>query len=185
MRSENLKPNSKVIVSSISEGSSTSGRSVENSEVRGTVVAEVPVVAHFVVEERMEIGGENVTFFKYPDNIDVGKKFSKYKKDLAGKWGDYVINSGGNECSTVLSYPTEWNVFDDLDSFDTTNGLAQAPTKPKPIKKKPASTSYKQHMKPVKKKDRSWRVGNDGGDGMPVVRVFQKPVNMGLVKARV
>ncbi|XP_078177866.1 GTPase LSG1-2-like [Carex rostrata] len=35
--------------------------------------------------------------------------------------------------------------------------------------------SHKQHKKPQRKKDRSWRVGNDGGDGMPVVRVFQKP----------
>ncbi|KAF6139259.1 hypothetical protein GIB67_021469, partial [Kingdonia uniflora] len=98
---------------------------------------------------------------------------------------DYSHQSLGSSAEDTKTRTLLENVFDDLDSFDTANGLAQALTKPEPIKKKPASASYKQHRKPVKKKDHSWRVGNDGGDGMLVVRVFQKSVNMGLVKAGV
>lgn len=69
------------------------------------------------------------------------------------------------------------HVLDDLNSFDMANGL----TSKKATVKKP-SASHKHHRKPQRKKDRSWRVGNDDGDGMPVVRVFQKPVNTGPSK---
>lgn len=69
------------------------------------------------------------------------------------------------------------HALDDLNSFDIANGLA---TKKKDTVKKP-SASHKQHKKPQRKKDRTWRVWNDGGDGMPVARVFQKPVNTGPV----
>ena len=51
-------------------------------------------------------------------------------------------------------------------------------------KKKNTTASYKHHKKPQRKKDRSWRVSNDNGDGMPVVRVVQKPaVNLDAIKA--
>ncbi|XP_042511643.1 GTPase LSG1-2-like [Macadamia integrifolia] len=73
------------------------------------------------------------------------------------------------------------HVLDDLNSFDLSNGLA--PTKAAVVKKKPSAAPHKQHKKPQKKKDRSWRVVNDGGDGMPVVRVFQKTVNVGPLRA--
>ncbi|KAJ7981247.1 GTPase LSG1-2 [Quillaja saponaria] len=69
------------------------------------------------------------------------------------------------------------HALDDLNSFDMSNGLA-----PKKITVKKSVASHKQHKKPQRKKDRTWRVGNDDGDGMPVVRVFQKPVNTGQVK---
>ncbi|KAE8037607.1 hypothetical protein FH972_010182 [Carpinus fangiana] len=69
------------------------------------------------------------------------------------------------------------HVLDDLNSFDMANGLASK----KPTVKKPKAP-HKQHKKPQRKKDRSWRVGNDDGDGMPVVRVYQKPMNTGPVK---
>jgi large subunit GTPase 1 len=69
------------------------------------------------------------------------------------------------------------HVLDDLNSFDVANGLAS-----KKVTVKQPKASYKQHKKPQRKKDRSWRVGNDDGDGMPVVRVFQKPpMNTGPV----
>lgn len=58
------------------------------------------------------------------------------------------------------------HALDDLNSFDIANGLA---TKKKVTVKKPIA-SHKQHKKPQRKKDRTWRVGNDGGDGMPVAR---------------
>ncbi|CAK9319437.1 unnamed protein product [Citrullus colocynthis] len=68
-------------------------------------------------------------------------------------------------------------VADYLDSFDLANGLA----KPSISEKKPKA-SHKHHKKPQRKKDRTWRIGNDGGDGMPAVRVLQKPINSGPVK---
>ncbi|GAB4824595.1 GTPase LSG1-2 [Ancistrocladus abbreviatus] len=71
------------------------------------------------------------------------------------------------------------DLLNDLESFDMANGLAQEKAN---AKKKAASASHKQHKKPQRKKDRSWRVGNDDGDGMPVARVFQKPVNTGPLK---
>ncbi|XP_022141967.1 GTPase LSG1-2 [Momordica charantia] len=59
-----------------------------------------------------------------------------------------------------------------LDSFDIANGL-----KTNVIAEKKPKTSHKHHKKPQRRKNRSWRVGNDDGDGMPGMRVFQKPIN--------
>uniref|UniRef100_A0A5B7C0D4 G domain-containing protein n=1 Tax=Davidia involucrata TaxID=16924 RepID=A0A5B7C0D4_DAVIN len=58
------------------------------------------------------------------------------------------------------SAPSMEHVLNDLNSFDMANGLVSG----------------------QRKKDRSWRVHGDDVDGMPVVRVFQKPVNTGPVK---
>ncbi|KAL7127050.1 hypothetical protein ABFS83_14G228300 [Erythranthe nasuta] len=72
-------------------------------------------------------------------------------------------------------------VLNDLTSFDIDNGLAT--TKAAAAVRKKASTApHKQHKKPQRKKDRTWRVKNNGGDGMPIVRVFQKPVNAAPLK---
>lgn len=60
---------------------------------------------------------------------------------------------------------------DELDSFDGISGLSSVSIAKKEKKTK-ASTKY--HKKPQRSKNRSWRVGNDGGDGMPVSRVLQK-----------
>ncbi|XP_021720573.1 GTPase LSG1-2-like [Chenopodium quinoa] len=72
--------------------------------------------------------------------------------------------------------PNLQDVMDDLQSFDLANGLA---TDKANGKKKPPKAPHKLHKKPQRKKDRSWRVTNDGGDGMPLARAFQKPVNTG------
>ncbi|KAM0910491.1 hypothetical protein ACQ4PT_014114 [Festuca glaucescens] len=61
------------------------------------------------------------------------------------------------------------HVLSDLQSFDLNGQVSKNSTK----KKK--ETSHKHHRKPQRKKDRSWRVGNDGADGSGVIRVFQKP----------
>ncbi|KAK4482755.1 hypothetical protein RD792_009923 [Penstemon davidsonii] len=76
--------------------------------------------------------------------------------------------------------PSLEHVFNDLNSFDIANGLASTKIGGK---KKPATAAHKQHKKPQRKKDRTWRVMNNDGDGMPVVRVFQKPVNAGNLNA--
>ncbi|XP_039014253.1 GTPase LSG1-2-like [Hibiscus syriacus] len=76
--------------------------------------------------------------------------------------------------NVIETTPVSEHVLDDLSSFDLANGLA---SKKATVKK--SNASHKHHKKPQRKKDRSWRVGNDNDDGMPVVRVFQKPVNSG------
>ncbi|GFZ20269.1 P-loop containing nucleoside triphosphate hydrolases superfamily protein [Actinidia rufa] len=77
------------------------------------------------------------------------------------------------------SGPSLEHILNDLNSFDMANGLGPRKV---PVQKKPANASHKQHKKPQRTKNRLWRVQNDDGDGMPVVRVFQKPVNTGPVK---
>lgn len=73
------------------------------------------------------------------------------------------------------------DVLDDLSSFDLANGLASS----KKVTAKKQTASHKQHKKPQRKKDRNWRVKNtEDGDGMPVVRVFQKPANTGPLMMR-
>ncbi|XP_022729095.1 LOW QUALITY PROTEIN: GTPase LSG1-2-like [Durio zibethinus] len=73
--------------------------------------------------------------------------------------------------------PVSEHVLDDLSSFDLANGLS---SKKATVKK--SNASHKHHKKPQRKKDRSWRVGHNDDDGMPVVRVFQKPANSGPFK---
>lgn len=80
-----------------------------------------------------------------------------------------------NSESESESTPNLEHVLNDLDAFDMANGLA---SKKAPVQKTPKAP-HKQHKKPQRKKDRSWRVKNDEDDGMPVARVFQKPVNTG------
>lgn len=75
--------------------------------------------------------------------------------------------------------PSLEHVLNDLNSFDIANGLSSLQGQ---VKKKPSTAPHKQHKKPQRKKDRTWRVKDDEGDGMPVVRVFQKPVNTGPLK---
>lgn len=75
------------------------------------------------------------------------------------------------------------DVMDDLISFDLANGLGPSKGVPGARKKVASTASYKQHKKPQRKKDRAWRVKDDGSDGMPVVRVYQKPANTGPVAA--
>ncbi|CAL9125679.1 unnamed protein product [Musa acuminata var. zebrina] len=74
------------------------------------------------------------------------------------------------------------NALNDLESFDLASELSS--NKAAAAKKKSSDSTHKHHKKPQRKKDRSWRVGNDDGDGMPVVRVFQKPaVNLANIGA--
>ncbi|KAM0037832.1 putative GTP-binding protein, orthogonal bundle domain superfamily [Helianthus debilis subsp. tardiflorus] len=76
------------------------------------------------------------------------------------------------------------DVMDDLKSFDVANGLGPGNVVRGARKKVSSSASYKQHKKPQRKKDRAWRVKDDGSDGMSVVRVYQKPANVGSVMAK-
>ncbi|XP_073054834.1 GTPase LSG1-2-like [Primulina eburnea] len=71
------------------------------------------------------------------------------------------------------------HALDDLNSFDMASDLYPS----KELAKKSSRAPHKQHKKPQRKKDRTWRVRGDGGDGMPLVRVFHKPVNAGPLNA--
>lgn len=86
---------------------------------------------------------------------------------------------GDSEDERVQTAPNLEHVLNDLDAFDIANGLA---SKKAPPVKKALKAPHKQHKKTQRKKDRSWRVKNDEDDGMPVARVFQKPVNAGPLK---
>lgn len=77
--------------------------------------------------------------------------------------------------SAVEQSPGLEHVLSDLNSFDIDNGLASAKTA---VKKRPTKP-HKQHKKPQRKKDRTWRVKDNDGDGMAVVRVIQKPASGG------
>lgn len=108
------------------------------------------------------------------DQDDAGPSLSKTHQSDSSDTENPAENDG-------KTTPALEHVLDDLNSFDMANGLAHK----KVTVKKPsasASASHKHHKKPQKKKDRSWRIENDGGDGMPVVRVFQKSVNTGPLK---
>ncbi|KAJ6408788.1 hypothetical protein OIU84_008479 [Salix udensis] len=108
------------------------------------------------------------------DQDDAGSNLSETHQSDSSDTGNPAEIDGKNT-------PALEHVLDDLNSFDIANRLAHE----KVTVKKPrasASASHKQHKKPQKKKDRSWRVGNDDGDGMPVARVFQKSVNTGPLK---
>lgn len=72
------------------------------------------------------------------------------------------------------------HVLEDLSSFDVSTGLASKKTAAT-SRKKP-SAPHKQHKKPQRSKNRSWRVASDDTDGTPVIRVFQKPINTGPAK---
>ncbi|KAL5720664.1 GTPase LSG1-2 [Ranunculus cassubicifolius] len=72
-------------------------------------------------------------------------------------------------------------VLDDLETFDQTNGMMSKKAAAVAAKKKNVK-AHKMNKKPQRKKDRTWRVGAEEIDGMPIVKVFQKAVNVGPLK---
>ncbi|KAG0618856.1 hypothetical protein M758_4G095800 [Ceratodon purpureus] len=71
------------------------------------------------------------------------------------------------------------DVFGDLDTL-TIGADLRAPKTKNQKEKAP----HKVHRKTARKKDRSWRVTNDGSDGMPSSGVVQKAVSHGAAKVR-
>ncbi|KAL2932828.1 GTPase LSG1-2 [Bienertia sinuspersici] len=117
--------------------------------------------------------------FELPPGISA--EDSRENNESAAASGLSDINesdsSDGEDISVEAENPPGLeDVMNDLESFDLANGLATVKAN---AKKKPPKAPHKLHKKPQRKKDRSWRVGNDGGDGMPLARAFQKPVNTG------
>lgn len=73
-------------------------------------------------------------------------------------------------------------VMEHLDSFETMAGLevSTSTNRGKNIVKD--LSTHKMHRKAPRKKNRSWRVGNDESDGMPLVRGVSKPVSHGAAQ---
>ncbi|KAF6151113.1 hypothetical protein GIB67_002365 [Kingdonia uniflora] len=93
MHSKNPKPSSKFVASTSSEESSSSDRTMDDYVVIGTVTADDPA-ASSGRDVGLHAENESGLFFKYPENVDVAKKFLQYKKSLGGEWGNYVMNAG-------------------------------------------------------------------------------------------
>ncbi|KAF6146091.1 hypothetical protein GIB67_033450 [Kingdonia uniflora] len=66
---------------------------MDDSEVIGTVTVDKPAVPSGR-DVGLHAGIETGQFCRYPENVDVAKKFLQYKKSLDGKWGHYVMNAG-------------------------------------------------------------------------------------------
>lgn len=71
------------------------------------------------------------------------------------------------------------DVFSDLDTLTIGADLKGPKTKDRKEK-----APHKIHRKTARKKDRTWRVTNDGSDGMPCSGVVQKAVSHGAAKVR-
>ncbi|KAK4758194.1 hypothetical protein SAY87_019495 [Trapa incisa] len=95
---------------------------------------------------------KDYTDWKLPHYPGIGPKESGTEGD------DYMEPSSGE--------------MPESDSSDTENPSEEVGS---PAKKQ--SASHNHHKNPQRKKDPSWRVGNDDGDGMPTVRVFQNQMN--------
>lgn len=72
-------------------------------------------------------------------------------------------------------------VLDDLDAFDSVNGVGPRGSG-RSKNSEGMHAPHKMHRKPQRKKDRSWRVGNDDSDGMPAAKAVQKPVSNGAAR---
>ncbi|WZZ11456.1 hypothetical protein YC2023_097377 [Brassica napus] len=110
-----------------------------------------------------------------------GMTEEKIEDDTGRETGSDSEEGEGDEKESDEQVPGIDDVLEDLSSFDLANGLASS----KKVTVKKETASHKQHKKPQRKKDRNWRVKNtEEGDGMPLVRVFQKPANTGPLTMR-
>ncbi|ONK67285.1 uncharacterized protein A4U43_C06F18550 [Asparagus officinalis] len=131
----------------------------------------------------MVVDARDPLFYRCPDLEAYAREIDEHKKTLLlVNKADLLPLTVSDSDEEVLEEPSLDQALDDLESFELSGGvLGKTAAR---AKKKNVGESYKHHKKPLRKKDRSWRVGNDNGDGMPIVRVFQKPaVNFDAIKA--
>ena len=103
-------------------------------------------------------------------------------EDESGSEGEDGEPSGSGSMGGKLLGVGDSNmedVFGDLDTLTIGANLKAPKTKNQPEK-----APHKMHRKAARKKDRSWKVTNDGSDGMPSSRVVQKAVSYGAAKVR-
>ncbi|WOL08937.1 GTPase LSG1-2 [Canna indica] len=121
---------------------------------------------HFEMPPGTDCESDTVDSENEVDNMDHPNSLTDCESDTVDS-DDHAITVQADPGQHALS-----DVLNDLESFELAGAVS---TKKAAEAKKKDSDSHKHHKKPQRKKDRSWRVGNDNGDGMPVVRVFQKP----------
>ena len=124
---------------------------------------------HFKVPPGMVDGNDNLQF----SCVFSSSKFSENIRESENGISGDLPSTDGSDYNDHSNEYVEELVLDELRSFEASIGGSYAVSAPP--KKKATNDSHKQHKKPQRKKDRSWRVGNDGSDGTPVARVFQKP----------
>ncbi|KAF6137226.1 hypothetical protein GIB67_030990 [Kingdonia uniflora] len=89
-------------VSSSSEETSSLGREDDSRSMDETVSGREVVVDVGIkilskvsnVVEQDDTGAKEKIFYVYPEGVDVGKLYMKFKKKLTGKWGNYVMEKG-------------------------------------------------------------------------------------------
>ncbi|KAH9322489.1 hypothetical protein KI387_017128 [Taxus chinensis] len=97
-----------------------------------------------------------------------------------------MVNGGSNEEAKrgqllgVVGSTSLEGVLDDLDAFDSVNGVGPMGSSRKENREK-VRAPHKMHKKLQRKKNRSWRASNDDSDGMPAANVVQKAVSHGAV----
>ncbi|ONK65135.1 uncharacterized protein A4U43_C07F34040 [Asparagus officinalis] len=135
----------------------------------------------------MVVDARDPLFYRCPDLEAYAQEIDEQKKTLLLVNKADLLPFTVSDCeelgfSNFGEKPSIERALDDLESFDLAGGVLVKTGVG--AKKKNVTASYKHHKKPQRKKDRSWRVGNDNGEGMPVLRVFQKPaVSFDAVRA--
>ncbi|KAL8483463.1 hypothetical protein ACS0TY_026230 [Phlomoides rotata] len=115
--------------------------------------------------------------FEMPPGMSADEDGEDYSEDGSSEIDESDLSEDEDDAPLVSATDLEQHVLSDLKSFDLDNGLAAASKVE--VKRRASVKPYKQQKKPQRKKDRTWRVRDNNGDGMPVVRVFQKAASRG------
>lgn len=116
------------------------------------------------------------------DEFDEEDEESEYEESGSGGEEENGEPSGSGSKGGKLLGVGDSNmedVFRDLDNLSIGADL-RGPKSKKEKEKAP----HKMHRKVARRKDRTWRVTNDGSDGMPSSRVVQKAVSHGAANVR-
>ncbi|KAK1270461.1 hypothetical protein QJS04_geneDACA012914 [Acorus gramineus] len=113
--------------------------------------------------------------FEMPPGIHKEEKEEETEEASASSDSDESEPGGhADDDDDGATKPDLKHILDDLVSFEMSATYGSSGAKKKKVAVAAAAGTHKHHKKPQRKKDRSWKVGNDGGDGKPVARVFQK-----------
>ncbi|KAI5074215.1 hypothetical protein GOP47_0010176 [Adiantum capillus-veneris] len=118
-------------------------------------------------------------FYHLPPCDNYSSDLSEEDDEESGDDIEDSLACGNANTIKTLEYE---GIMNHLDSFESTVGLKEVV--PKNMRKAAVKETamHKKHKKAPKKKDRSWRVGNDDSDGMPLVRGVAKPVSYGAAR---
>ena len=117
--------------------------------------------------------------YHLPPRSDVEE--SNSSDDDGVDYEEHTTHADIGDTDETMAYE---GVMNHLDSFEAMAGMKVAVVAASNKKPKDATAhkAHKMHKKAPRTKDRSWRVGNDDGDGMPLVRGVAKPVSYGAAR---